>query len=112
MKFKVEIIRGVNKGRVLVMDEEKAVAFVEENKVRILQVFTNDAPPEETPGFVEVSTEVSGSIETPAEYTPPAEGDDLEDEERCDATTAKGERCKKPRIIDAKCSIHASLVKE
>jgi hypothetical protein len=106
MKYKVEVIRGINKGKVLELDEDRAEAFVAEHKVRILQVITNDAPPEETPGFVEVATEVSGSIE-PHELTPEPLGDELEDEERCLATTAKGERCKNSRIIDAKCSIHA-----
>mgnify|MGYP007090083878 FL=1 len=111
MKFKVEIIRGVNKGRVLIMDEEKAVAFVEENKVRILQVFTNDAPPEDTPNLVEVATEVSGSIE-PAQVTPEATGDELEDEERCVANTAKGERCKNGRREGEYCSTHAPKIVE
>jgi hypothetical protein len=127
MKFKVEIIRGVNKGRVLVMDEERAVSFVEENKVRILQVITNDAPPEETPHFISLDTEVTGSIE-PHEITPQALGDELDDLERCIALTKSGERCKNarkddcehcgthaPKVIDAQCSIHAqfnSTVKE
>lgn len=108
-KYRVEIIAGVNKGRIMDVHADKAEQFVAEHKVRILQVLTVDAPAENTPNFVELATEVSGSIEPPAEPTPPAEGEDLEDEERCDATTSKGERCKKPRVIDAKCSIHASL---
>lgn len=119
MKFKVEIVSGINKGRVLILDEDKAEQFVEHNKVRILQVITADAPPESTPNLVEVHTEVSGSLE-PEAPTPEAAGDELDDEERCVALTAKGERCKNGCVAEGYCKTHvpkivdaeAHLVKE
>ena len=111
MKFKVEIVSGINKGRVLILDEDKAEQFVEQNKVRILQVITTDAPPQDTPNFVELQTEVSGSLE-PEQHTPEAAGDELEDEERCVALTAKGERCKNCRQEGEHCRTHAPKVVE
>jgi hypothetical protein len=111
MKYRVEIIRGINKGKILELDEDRAEAFVAEHKVRILQVITNDAPPEETPNFVEVATEVSGSME-PHELTPEPVGDELEDEERCIALTKSGERCKNARKEGDHCSTHAPKIVE
>lgn len=106
MKYRVEIVRGVNKGRIMDVEEDKAEQFVKEHKVRILQVITNDAPPSETPHFVEVVTEVSGSIDY-HEPTPEPTGDELEDEERCSALTKSGERCKNSRAEGEHCKTHA-----
>jgi hypothetical protein len=109
MKYRVEIVRGVNKGRIMDIDEDKAEQFVAEHKVRILKVITNDAPPAETPGFIEVSTEVSGSIDY-HELTPEATGDELEDEERCSALTKSGERCKNACVEGNHCRLHVTKV--
>lgn len=106
MKYRVEIVRGINKGRILDLEEDKAEMFVKEHKVRILQVLTNDAPPLDTPDFVEVATEVSGSIDY-HELTPESLGDELDDEERCLGLTKSGERCKNSRKDGEHCGTHA-----
>lgn len=111
MKYRVEIVRGINKGRILDLEEDRAEKFVEEHKVRILQVLTNDAPPLDTPNFVEVDTEVSGSIDY-HELTPEPVGDELEDEERCIALTKSGERCKNPCRDGEHCGTHAPKIVE
>jgi hypothetical protein len=111
-KYRVEVLSGVNKGRIMDVPADKAEQFVAEHKVRILHIITADAPPEATPNFLELQTEVSGSIE-PAQLTPESAGDELENEERCVALTAKGERCKNARKDDCEqCSTHAPKIIE
>lgn len=104
-KYRVEVLSGVNKGRIMDVPADKAEQFVAEHKVRILHIITTDAPAEATPNFLVLQTEVSGSIE-PAQPTPEATGDELEDEERCIAVTAKGERCKNSCKEGEHCSSH------
>jgi hypothetical protein len=109
-KYRVEVLSGVNKGRIMDVPANKAEQFVAEHKVRILNIITVDAPPEETPNFVSLDTEVTGSIE-PHEITPQALGDELDDLERCIALTKSGERCKNARKDDCEhCSTHTSKV--
>lgn len=104
-KYRVEIISGINKGRIIDVQADKAEQFVEQNKVRILHVITADSPAG-APNFVELSTEVSGSIDY-HDPTPEPVGDDLEDEERCRALTKSGERCKNPCKEGEHCGTHA-----
>ena len=104
-KYRVEVLSGVNKGRIMDVLADKAEQFVAEHKVRILHIITADAPAEGTPNLVQVSTEVSGSIDY-HEPTPEATGDELDDEERCVALTKTGERCKNGCVAERYCKTH------
>lgn len=110
-KYRVEVLSGINKGRIMDVMADKAEQFVAEQKVRILHVVQANAPVEATPNFLELQTEVSGSLE-PAQPTPEATGDELEDEERCIAMTAKGERCKNARKEGEHCTTHQPKIVE